>query len=408
VSPSIATRLPSATGTVCPALPFTTVTPRGSGKTSSSILLHICFILCLNLALLLSSHSLLRVAFVLPFTLSHPLRLHAATSILSMKTTAWLATFASVAPALAMPGLSGFAGTQRGNWKISNPAQQHQNTPRADDSQSSGPPGSSSLSEPASNPPPTESIWGERFIAALQMIGKGKDSFSYVPAASAESHPSPEVAPTTVVSVITEYVSATPTAVPYLDELTITIYTTFFEEVCTKTDTWTMDGTVFSSSYETVTTSSSIDFYNPNSPTAAPETTHCSHSDISVLTPAQSHEPIHPSGDSIVTSTSISIFLTTATETHLHTVRPSAGHNAPSAPVDHAGGNPSPAPTTSSRAPPSNYGSISLTHSTKSAPSMSVPFSFPSDAEHESGHMKPSSTRVSWSFEPTHSEQHGI
>ena len=239
------------------------------------------------------------------------------------------------------------------------------------------------------------------------MIGKGKDSFSYVPAASAESHPSPEVAPTTVVSVITEYVSATPTAVPYLDELTITIYTTFFEEVCTKTDTWTMDGTVFSSSYETVTTSSSIDFYNPNSPTAAPETTHCSHSDISVLTPAQSHEPIHHSGDSIVTSTSISIFLTTATETHLHTVRPSAGHDAPSAPVDHAGGNPSPAPTTSSRAPPSNYGSISLTHSTKSAPSMSVPFSFPSDAEHESGHMKPSSTRVSWSFEPTHSEQHG-
>jgi FtsP/CotA-like multicopper oxidase with cupredoxin domain len=211
------------------------------------------------------------------------------------------------------------------------------------------------------------------------MIGKGKDSFSYAPAASAKSDPSPEVAPTTVVSVITEYVSATPTAVPYLDEMTITIYTTFFEEVCTKTDTWTMDGTVFSSSYETVTTSSSIDFYNPHSPTAAPETTHCSHSDISVLTPAQSHEPIHPPGDSIVTSTSISIFLTTATETHLHTVRPTAGHTLPSAPV----------------------GQAALTHSTR------MPFSFPSAAEHESGHMKPSHTRASWSSNPTHFEQNG-
>jgi hypothetical protein len=119
-----------------------------------------------------------------------------------MKTTAWTAILASAAPALAMPGLSGFAGTQRGNWKISNPAQQHKNTPRADDIPSLAPPGSSSLSEPASNPPPTESIWGEGLIAALQMIGKGKDSFSYAPAASAKSDPSPEVAPTTVISVI--------------------------------------------------------------------------------------------------------------------------------------------------------------------------------------------------------------
>ena len=102
-----------------------------------------------------------------------------------MKTTAWTAILASAAPALAMPGLSGFAGTQRGNWKINNPAQQHQNTPRADDLPSLAPPGSSSLSEPASNPPPTESIWGERLIAALQMLGKGKDSFCYAPAASA-------------------------------------------------------------------------------------------------------------------------------------------------------------------------------------------------------------------------------
>jgi len=70
VSLGIATYLSSATGTVGSALPFTTVTPRGHGKTSSSIPLHLCFTFCLNLSLSLSSHSLLRVAFALPFTLS--------------------------------------------------------------------------------------------------------------------------------------------------------------------------------------------------------------------------------------------------------------------------------------------------------------------------------------------------
>lgn len=232
---------------------------------------------------------------------------------------------------------------------------------------------------------------------------KGKDSFSYVPVASAKSDPSPEVAPTTVISIITEYASATPTAAPHLDEKTVTIFTTIFEAVCTKTDEWTQDGTVYSSTYETVTTSSSIDFYNPISPSAAPETIPSSPSELSVLTPAHSKEPIHLSGDSIVTSTSTSIYDTTATETNFHTVE---GHDTPSAPVGQAGGDPSPAPTTSSRANPTNYGDIPLTHSTKSSPPTSVASSLPSAAEHESSH-KASSASAQESHDSASSAPHG-
>ncbi|KAM0724017.1 hypothetical protein Q7P37_001008 [Cladosporium fusiforme] len=279
-----------------------------------------------------------------------------------MKTTAWLATLASAAPALAMPGPSGFAGTKRGSWKNTSPAQYY-DTPQADDAQSSGPMSSSSLSEPASNPPKTESIWGSRFLAALFEVAHHTGRFSYEPiSAATTSDPLPEVAPTTVVSMITEYASETPTAVPYLDEKTVTVYETIYESVCSK--------------------SSPVDFYNPNSPPAAPETNPSSHS---VLTPAHPYGPIHASGDSIVTSTFTSHFETTATETDFHTVPFSAGSENPSAPVGQAGGDPSPAPTTSLRANPSNYGNIPLTHSTKVKPEASAPPSMPSaSSQHES------------------------
>lgn len=211
------------------------------------------------------------------------------------------------------------------------------------------------------------------------MIAKGKDSFSYVPTASATSDPSPEVALTTVISVITEYASATPTAV-HLAEKTVTIYTTVFEALCTKTDHWTKDGTVFSSTYETVTTSSIIDFYKPNSPTAAPETIPSSPSlELSILTPDCPHEHIPASGDSIVTSTSTSFSTTTATETNYHTVPFSA----------------EPEP---SRANPSNYGTILLTHSTKSSPPTSVASSSFSTVEHKPSFKASSASAKSHDF----------
>lgn len=207
------------------------------------------------------------------------------------------------------------------------------------------------------------------------MIATRKDSHSYVPVASAVSHPSPEVANTTVIEVITEYASATPTAV-HLAEKTVTIYTTIFEAICTKTDHWMKDGTAYSSLYEAVTTSSIIDFYQPNSPMAAPETTHSS---FSILTPVHFPGPIHPSGDSIVTSTSTSTRKTTVTETNFHTVEPTA------------------APETS-WAHPSNYGSIPLTHSTKSSPPTTVAFSLSSAAEHETVHKADSTSQESHDF----------
>jgi hypothetical protein len=325
-----------------------------------------------NLALSLSSRSLLRVASSYSYSL-HLICLHAAKSILSMETTAWLAILVSAAPALAVQGLSGFAGTKRGDWREIKPIKHH-NTPLPDDNESSGQLSSSSLSEPASDPATTESIWGSRFIAALQMIAEDKpsSSFSYAPVASAMSDPSPEVAPTTMISVITEYASAAPTAV-HLAEKTVTIYTTIFKAICTKTDKWTKDGTVFSSSYEIVTTSSIIDSYNPNSPTAAPETIPSSPSELSILIPDSPNEHIHASGDSIVTSTLTSTIKTTATETDPHTVQPSAGSDA-------------------SRANPSNYGNIPLTHPTKSSPPTFVDLSSSAVAEHEPTHRASSTS----------------
>lgn len=280
-----------------------------------------------------------------------------------MKTTAWLATIASVAPALAMPGMSGFAGTKRGNWKAVLPAL-HIDTPHADDTESSGHMSSSSLSEPASNPPTTESTWGSRFVAVLQALGhRQNSSHSHAPIASATSDPSLEVAPATVISVVTEYASATPTVDLYLDEKTVTVYTTVLESVCSKSD------------------DSTVDFYNPISRPAAPETTISS---PSVLTPALPFESIHPSGDSISTSTYTSVFETTATEVRIHTVHPSGWFETPSAPVGEAGGDPSPVPTTSSWANPTNYGDIPLTHSTKGLPEPSVESSLPSTEGHDS------------------------
>lgn len=162
---------------------------------------------------------------------------------------------------------------------------------------------------------------------------------------------------------ITEYASETPTAVPYLDAKTVTLYETIYESVCSPQ-------------------SSPVDFYNPNSPPAAPETLSSSQS---VLTPAHPYGPNHASGDSIVTSTLTSFFETTATETDFHTVPFSAGSEFPSAPVGQAGGDPSPVPTTSLRVNPSNYGNIPLTHTTKGISQASEPPSMPSaPSKHES------------------------
>lgn len=79
--------------------------------------------------------------------------------------------------------------------------------------------------------------------------GKGNDTFSYQPSGTGVSSP----------AVTTIYAEG---------ETTVTHFTTIFATVCTETEKWTSQGTVFSSTYETVSTTSSV-FHHTGSPASS-------------------------------------------------------------------------------------------------------------------------------------------